>query len=226
MSMGLLTSRTQLGRIGFAPRAYMTLQSQLGGVTAAGQVGSFCTFPSMDVNSPWLSLTGLSSMPGTIVTIGAENQQYMGFAAMSQVYGAVRPVSFCFEVTATPALAGDTIQVTMAPVNTTTSIAPSAVNQQQMVAIQGSATAISQFGNGEPAKLKRWYSCADISGMTKAQWQAQPPYAIASTPVAPYAVVMLVRYQTVDGALAAGQIYWNLKCTARFEFSNPNILAS
>jgi len=222
------TGRTAPHRLGFMPRIFQTFQSQLGGVNQPGVGGGYFVCPVQDLNSPWLSLSGFDvsgNNPGGVTTVGSTGVPYTGFNAAQNIYGAYRPVSFYFELTCVPALAGDAVQVTMMPFNTTSVVNPSLSTQQVLIATQGSATGMAIFG-APPLVLKRWYSAAVVAGMSKAQWEAQPSIGMTGTPVQPYSISQFVRWQTVDGAVLSGQIYWNLKVTARMELCNPNVMSN
>jgi len=219
------TGYTRNHRIGFMPRVFQTFQTQLGGYNGAGGAGGFFICPVQDLNSPWASTAALNNNannPGGVITLGTTNTPYTGYNAAANIYGSYRAISYCFELTVIPALAGDAVQVIMLPYNTTNQVNISTITTIALIGSQGASTGMAVFG-GEPLVIKRWYSAAAVAGMTKAQWEAQPSYPMAGTPTAPYAVVQFIRWQTIDGAPLSGQLYWNMKVSARFELTTPNV---
>lgn len=229
----LITARLQTGRvrghrIGFMPRLYQTYSSQFSGVNQAGSGGGYFLLPVQDINSPFLSLSSFSTSannPGGVVTIGNLSQPYAGYSAGSNIYSGYKLVSYMMEITVIPALAGDAVQVTMIPFSITNQTNISTIAQNYLVGSEGSQTAMANFG-GPPVKMKRWHSAATVAGMSKAQWEAQPAISMTATPLQPYSIQHFVRWQTIDGAVLSGQIYWNVRVIARFELSLPNVLSN
>jgi hypothetical protein len=227
----LYTSHPFSTRVGFAPRAIQNFESTISGFNNPGTAGGYFFFGPQQISAPWnvqFPFTGTNNSSAGL-TQGSIAQPYSTFAAAGNIYGSFRCLWYTVEIMATPALAGDSIQVVTIPSNETNLTTIGLLTIQQIMGNNGSQTGVAMFGS-PVLRLKSYVNCATVAGMTKAQFDAQAPTPVGN-PISgaaglPYAVQQLCRWGTQDGAVTAGQILWTIKIVARIELSNPNVVGN
>ena len=125
-------------------------------------------------------------------------------------------------MTLMPSLAGDQINFAIMP---STSTNPPAVNT--FSTYNGNTRGKSRmvaFG-GEPGVLTYKHSIADVVGLTKLQWECQPPTRMAFTPAAQLFMADYILWTTVDGGTISGNICFVVRLEIDVELSEPVTLS-
>lgn len=209
-----------------APRQFTKLLVGYQGFVPASNVtgGYFDVLPTQ-FETPLLGnwrFSGAQNGVGQFTGSTGAAANYAGFVMLSGQYGAYRVHSRRLTVTLMPSLAGDQINFAIMP---STSTNPPAVNNFATYAgnTRGKSRMVA-FG-GEPGVLTYKHSVADVVGLTKLQWECQPPTRMAFTPAAQLFMADYVLWTTNDGGTIAGNICFVVKLEIDVELSEPITLS-
>lgn len=203
-----------------APRQFVKLACGFQGfVIAQAVTGGYFSISPAQFETPFdgaflfsSASNGFGQVTGNTSLAG----NYAGYTMLTQQYQAYRVHSRRLTVTAMPSLAGDQIQLAIVPSN---QASPPAQNTwSSYIGNSRGKTRMIAYG-GEPGTLTYKHKLCEVVGLTRAQWDAQPPTRVGATPANVLFCQDYILWDTVDGGSIQGNIVFSVMIEAEIELS-------
>lgn len=206
----------------YAPRNFTKLQMGIQGFldsSTAAATGYF-TVDSSFLSLPFASGTSfIGPANGTAFLSGGTNTifNYNGYGVLALQYQYWRIHRRRLTIQCLPTIQGDQVMITTFPTNAPGPLAPtSSVGAAQSYG----KTKMIGFAS-EPGTLYQSQSAQEILGLTKMQWEAQPPTLIGATPAPTLRFYDVVQWATVDGGRLGANLVFNVTLEVDVEYSSP-----
>ena len=221
-SSSAMTTYVPFFRKMYAARNFTKLQMGIQGFldsSTAASTGYF-TVDSSYLTLPFASgFSFIGPANGVAFLSGGTNTifNYNGYNVLATQYEYWRIHRRRLKIQCLPTIQGDQVMISTFPTNVTGPLAPTS-----------SVAAAQSYGKtrmvgyaSEPGTLYQSQSAQEILGLTKIQWEAQPPTAIGSVPDPTLRFYDVIQWSTVDGGRLGANLVWNVTLEVDVEYSSP-----